>query len=77
VIGPAGQLAGQPNPKKPTALRGVVGVWNCESSDNSLNLNILLSEGKETIMDFFSSGERTRNIVQDFKFVGPQRPTEL
>jgi hypothetical protein len=33
VIGPAGQLAGPPNPKKPTTLRGVVGVWNCESSD--------------------------------------------
>jgi hypothetical protein len=33
VTGPVGQLAGQPNRKKPTALRGVVGVWNCESSD--------------------------------------------
>jgi len=25
--------AGQPNLKKPTALRGAVGVWDCESSD--------------------------------------------
>jgi hypothetical protein len=33
VIGSAGQPAGQPDPKKPTTLRGVVGVWNCESSD--------------------------------------------
>jgi hypothetical protein len=33
VICPAGQLAGPPNLKKPTTLRGVVGVWNCESSD--------------------------------------------
>src|SRR5439155_20138950 len=33
VISSAGQLVGQPNPKKPTALRGVVGVWDCESSD--------------------------------------------
>jgi Fis family transcriptional regulator, factor for inversion stimulation protein len=28
-----GQPAGPPNLKKPTTLRGVVGVWNCESSD--------------------------------------------
>ena len=33
VISLAGQPAGPPNLKKPTALRGVVGVWNCESSD--------------------------------------------
>jgi Fis family transcriptional regulator len=33
VISPAGQPARQPNLKKPTTLRGVVGVWNCESSD--------------------------------------------
>jgi len=34
VISLAGQLGGPPNPKKPTALRGAVGVWNCESSDH-------------------------------------------
>jgi hypothetical protein len=28
-----GQPAGPPNLKKPTTLRGVVGVWNCESGD--------------------------------------------
>jgi hypothetical protein len=28
--------------------------------ENSLNLNILLSEGNKTLMDSFSSGERTR-----------------
>jgi len=33
VISAAGQPAGPPNLKKPTTLRGVVGVWNCESSD--------------------------------------------
>ena len=33
VISSAGRPAGQPNLKKPTALRGVVGVWDCESSD--------------------------------------------
>jgi len=33
VISLVGRPAGQPNPKKPTTLRGVVGVWNCESSD--------------------------------------------
>src|SRR6266481_431156 len=33
VIGPMGQPTGPPNLKKPTTLRGVVGVWNCESSD--------------------------------------------
>ena len=31
VIGLAGQPVGQPDPKNPTALRGPVGVWNCES----------------------------------------------
>jgi len=30
VISQAGQPAGQPNLKKPTALRGAVGVWDCE-----------------------------------------------
>jgi hypothetical protein len=34
VISLAGQPGGRPNPKKPTALRGAVGVWNCESSDH-------------------------------------------
>jgi hypothetical protein len=33
VISQAGRPAGRPNLKKPTTLRGVVGVWNCESSD--------------------------------------------
>ena len=33
VIRPVGQPTGTPNLKKPTALRGVVGVWNCESGD--------------------------------------------
>jgi len=33
VISSTGQPEEQPNPKKPTALRGVVGVWDCESSD--------------------------------------------
>jgi len=33
VISPAGGPDGRPNPKKPTALRGAVGVWDCESSD--------------------------------------------
>jgi hypothetical protein len=33
VICSAGRPGERPNPKKPTALRGVVGVWNCESSD--------------------------------------------
>jgi len=33
VISLAGQPVGQPDPKNPTALRGPVGVWNCESSD--------------------------------------------
>jgi hypothetical protein len=33
VISLAGQPVGQPDPKNPTALRGEVGVWNCESSD--------------------------------------------
>jgi len=31
VISRAGQPARQPNLKKPTALRGAVGVWDCES----------------------------------------------
>ena len=34
VISPAGRLDGRLNPKKPTALRGAVGVRNCESSDH-------------------------------------------
>jgi len=33
VISLAGQPEGQPNLKKPTALRGAVGVWDCENSD--------------------------------------------
>ncbi len=33
VISPARQLVEQPDPKKPMALRGAIGVWNCESSD--------------------------------------------
>jgi len=33
VISRAGQPARQPNLKKPTALRGAVGVWDCENSD--------------------------------------------
>jgi hypothetical protein len=33
VIRPVGQPVRPPNLKKPTALRGVVGVWNCESGD--------------------------------------------
>jgi len=33
VISQAGQPEGQPDLKKPTALRGAVGVWNCENSD--------------------------------------------
>jgi hypothetical protein len=33
VINLAGQPVGQPDPKNPTALRGPVGVWNCEVSD--------------------------------------------
>jgi len=32
VISQAGQPEGQPDLKKPTALRGAVGVWNCENS---------------------------------------------
>jgi len=28
-----GDLLERPDPKKPTVLRGSVGVWNCESSD--------------------------------------------
>lgn len=36
-------------------------------TEYSLNLSILLSEGKETNRDFISSGERTWNIVQDLK----------
>ena len=33
VIGSARQLVEPPNPKKPTDLRGAVGVWNRESGD--------------------------------------------
>jgi len=33
VICEAGQPEAQPDLKKPTDLRGEVGVWNCESSD--------------------------------------------
>jgi transcriptional regulator with XRE-family HTH domain len=33
VICSLGRPGERPDPKKPTALRGVVGVWNCESSD--------------------------------------------
>ena len=33
VIGLAGQPVEQPDLKKPTTLRGVVGVWDCESGD--------------------------------------------
>jgi len=33
VISLAGQPERQPNLKKPTALRGAVGVWDCENSD--------------------------------------------
>jgi hypothetical protein len=32
VISLAGQPVGYPDPKNPTALRGAVGVWDCESS---------------------------------------------
>jgi len=35
VISLAGQPERQPNLKKPTALRGAVGVWDCENSDRS------------------------------------------
>ena len=33
VISSMGQPEERPDPKKPTAQRGGVGVWNCESSD--------------------------------------------
>ena len=33
-------------------------------TDYSLNLSILLSEGKETNRDFFCSGERTRKLSE-------------
>ena len=33
MISSAGRPDEQPDPKKPTVLRGAVGVWNCESSD--------------------------------------------
>jgi hypothetical protein len=33
VIRSAGRPVGPPNLKKPTALRGGVGVWDCESGD--------------------------------------------
>jgi len=35
VISRAGQPARQPDLKKPTALRGAVGVWDCENSDRA------------------------------------------
>jgi len=35
VISSPGQPEERPDPKKPTAQRGAVGVWNCESSDFS------------------------------------------
>jgi len=35
VISQAGQPAGQPDLKKPTALPGAVGVWDCENSDRA------------------------------------------
>jgi len=35
VISLAGQPERQPNLKKPTALRGAVGVWDCENSDRT------------------------------------------
>ena len=34
VSGSTGRLGGHPDLKKPTALRGVAGVWDCESSDH-------------------------------------------
>jgi hypothetical protein len=37
VISLAGQPERQPNLKKPTALRGAVGVWDCENSDRNEN----------------------------------------
>ena len=33
MVGSAGQPEEQPDLKKPTALRGAVGVWNRESGD--------------------------------------------
>ena len=33
VISSMGQPEERPDPKKPTAQRGAVGVWNCESGD--------------------------------------------
>jgi len=35
VISSLGRPGERPDPKKPTALRGVVGVWDCESSDRA------------------------------------------
>jgi len=37
VIRRKGQLGRRPNPKKPTALRGAVGVRDCESAKQELN----------------------------------------
>jgi len=39
VISRAGRPARRPDLKKPTALRGVVGVWNCESSGRGAGLS--------------------------------------
>jgi 2-polyprenyl-6-methoxyphenol hydroxylase-like FAD-dependent oxidoreductase len=33
VVSSTGRPGGRPDPKKPTVLRGAVGVWSCESSD--------------------------------------------
>jgi hypothetical protein len=41
VISQAGQPEGQPDLKKPTALRGEVGVWDCESSDRIKGLMLI------------------------------------
>jgi hypothetical protein len=46
VISQAGQPEGQPNLKKPTALRGAVGVWDCESSDRIKRLSPNGVEGR-------------------------------
>jgi aquaporin Z len=43
VISPVRQLAGQPNLKKPTALRGAVGVWDSM-------LSAIIAEGVLTFM---------------------------
>jgi len=39
VISPARQLAGQPNLKKPTALRGAVGVWDFEAALKGIGID--------------------------------------